>query len=171
MFVIASCIITFIVIWLELKSDNGQVLEATKKSLRNEIITPNLLFEMEKYYINRNPLLSYNKFDEEEAEKKIKQMVAYIKTNEREFLPIKYGFINNYAKTVNYYTFDTAGAMSMKKTFIDEAVTMYISLYDALTDSQLDSLYTDPLRYDSNPFLMYLAVKSNQIFSLRLGHQ
>lgn len=98
-------------------------------------------------------------------------MVAYIKINEREFLPIKYAFMNNYARTVNYYTFDTVGAMSMKKTFIDEAVTMYISLYEALIDSQLDSLYTDPTRYDSNPFLMYLAVKSNQIFSLRLGHQ
>jgi len=38
---------------------------------------------------------------------------------------------------------------------------MYISLFEALIDSQLDSLYTSPVRYDSNPFLMYLAVKGN----------
>jgi hypothetical protein len=37
--------------------------------------------------------------------------------------------MNNYAKSINYYTFDTLGGMSMKKTFIDEAVTMYISLF------------------------------------------
>lgn len=97
-------------------------------------------------------------------------MVAYIKTNEREFLPIKFSFMNNYNKAINYYTFDTAGIMSVKKTFIDEAVTMYISLFEALIDSQLNSLYTNPTRYDSNPFLMYLAVKSNQIFSIRQGN-
>jgi hypothetical protein len=56
-------------------------------------------------------------------------MIAYIKTNEREFLPIKFSFMNNYNKAISYYTFDTQGAMSMKKTFIDEAVTMYISLF------------------------------------------
>jgi hypothetical protein len=75
-----------------------------------------------------------------------------------------------YGKSVNYYTFDTLGALAMKKTFIDEAVTMYISLFEALIDSQLDSLYTSPVRYDSNPFLMYLAAKSNQINSLRQGN-
>ncbi len=47
---------------------------------------------------------------------------------------------------------------------------MYISLFDALIDSKLDSLYTNPTRYDSNPFLMYLTAKSNQIFSLRQGN-
>ena len=60
--------------------------------------------------------------------------------------------------------------MTMKSTFIDEAVTMYISLFEALIDSKLDTLYTNPTRYDSNPFLMYLSVKSNQLFSLRQGN-
>lgn len=46
---------------------------------------------------------------------------------------------------------------------------MYISLVEALLDSKLDTLYTNPLRYDSNPFLMYLSVKSNQLFSIRQG--
>jgi hypothetical protein len=57
------------------------VLEGTRKSLRNEIITPNLLFEMEKHYINRNPLLANNKFNETFSQETIKQMVAFIKTN------------------------------------------------------------------------------------------
>lgn len=47
---------------------------------------------------------------------------------------------------------------------------MYISLFEALIDSQLDTIYTNPIRYDSNPFLMYLSVKSNQLFSLRQGN-
>ena len=63
MFVIASCIITFIVIWLSLKSENESILNATKKGLRNEIILPNLLFEVEKLYINRHPELVYTPFD------------------------------------------------------------------------------------------------------------
>lgn len=46
---------------------------------------------------------------------------------------------------------------------------MIISLIEALLDSQLDTLYSNPLSYASNPFLMYLAVKSNQIFSIRQG--
>lgn len=46
---------------------------------------------------------------------------------------------------------------------------MYISMVEALLDSKLDTLYTNPLRYDSNPFLLYLSVKSNQIFSIRQG--
>lgn len=46
---------------------------------------------------------------------------------------------------------------------------MIISLIEALLDSQLDTLYSNPLSYASNPYLMYLAVKSNQIFSIRKG--
>lgn len=36
-------------------------------------------------------------------------------------------------------------------------------------DSQLDTLYTDPISYDSNPFLIYLALKNNELFSIRQG--
>lgn len=84
-------------------------------------------------------------------------------------MPIKYSFINDYNKLINFYSYDTVGTLLSKPTFIDYAVTMYISLVEALLDSKLDTLYTKPLRYDSNPFLMYLSVKSNQIFSIRQG--
>ena len=36
-------------------------------------------------------------------------------------------------------------------------------------DSQLQTLYTDPIRYDSNPFLIYLSIKNNELFSIRKG--
>lgn len=96
-------------------------------------------------------------------------MIAYLKTNERDFLPIKYAFINNYNYNIMYYTYDTFGTLLWKPTFIDEAATMIISLIEALLDSQLNTLYSNPLSYASNPYLMYLAVKSNQIFSIRKG--
>ncbi len=57
-----------------------------------------------------------------------------------------------------------------KPMFIDEIVTVYISQVEALMDSQLDgTIYTNPVRYDSNPFLIYLAIKNNEIFSIRQG--
>lgn len=56
-----------------------------------------------------------------------------------------------------------------KQVFIDELVTLYISMVEALMDSQLGTLYTNPLRYDSNPFLMYLSIKNNELFSVRQG--
>jgi len=59
--------------------------------------------------------------------------------------------------------------MSTKQLFIDELVTLYISQVETLMDSQLGMLYTSPFRYDSNPFLMYLSVKSNGLFSIRQG--
>jgi hypothetical protein len=49
-----------------------------------------------------------------------------------------------------------------KPMFIDEIVTVFISQVEALMDSQLDgTIYTNPVRYDSNPFLIYLAIKNN----------
>ena len=69
---------------------------------------------MEKFYINRNPNLSLNKFDEIASQAKIKSMISLIKKNEREFLPLKYSFINDYNRTIKQYSFDTLGAITVK---------------------------------------------------------
>lgn len=119
MFIILSCIVTFIAMWLSLNTENESILEATRKGLRNDLILPNFLFELEKLYINRHPELSYKQFDETLVRNNLTQMIAFLKTNERDFLPIKYSFINDYNYAITYYTYDTFGTLLSKPTFID----------------------------------------------------
>ncbi len=54
-------------------------------------------------------------------------MIEYIKTNERDFLPIKYAFIEQYNMSINEYNVDTTGRLVSATTFIDEVVTLFIS--------------------------------------------
>jgi hypothetical protein len=35
--------------------------------------------------------------------------------------------------------------------------------------SNISSLYSDPTNYKSNPYLLYLAIKYNTLFSIKVG--